>query len=80
MLPVLKVFPPGVVESTDGFAEIPEVVGRAQVELLAVVVGDDPGEHGVLVEIVVGPPRYRVQEHQILKVGYLTPLPLLSHV
>ena len=47
----LEIFPPRVIQSTDGFTEVSEVVRRAQVQLVAVVVGDDPGEHGVLVQV-----------------------------
>jgi hypothetical protein len=58
----------------------PEVVGRAKVQLSALIVGDDPGEHGVLIEVVVGPARDRVQEHEVFEVRDLASLPFGRHV
>jgi hypothetical protein len=58
----------------------PEVVWRAEVQLGTLIVGDDPGEHRVLIEVVVGPPRDRVQKHEILKVRDLASLPFSRHV
>jgi hypothetical protein len=58
----------------------PEVVWRAKVQFGALIVGDDPGEDRVLIEIVVGPPRDRVQEHEVLKVRDLASLPFGRHV
>ncbi len=58
----------------------PEVVRRAEVQLGTLIVGDDPGEDRVLIEVVVGPPRDRVQEHEILKVRDLASLPFGRHV
>jgi hypothetical protein len=58
----------------------PEVVWRAEVKLGALVVGDDPGEDRVLIEVVVGTARNCVQEHEILKVRDLASLPFGRHV
>lgn len=43
------------VKGADGFGQIPVVAGLAQVQVLGVVVGKDPGEDRVLVQVVVGP-------------------------
>ena len=59
--------------------EVPVVGGQGQVELLRVVVDDDPGVHVVLVQVVVGAARDGVQVHQVVKVRDLPPLPLLHH-
>lgn len=42
---------------------------------LGVVVCKDPGKHGVLHEVAVGPSRQGVQVHEVLKVADLSPLP-----
>lgn len=36
--------------------EISEVSRQGQIQLFRVIVGEDPGKDGVLVQIVVGPP------------------------
>ena len=46
---------------------------------MRLVVGDDPREDGVLVEVVVRASRHRVEVHQVVEVGDLTSLPLLHH-
>ncbi len=59
---------------------MPEIIGGAEVKVGALIVGDDPGEDRVLVEVVVGPPRNGVEEHEVLKVGDLASLPLGGHI
>ena len=76
----LKIFSPRLIQGSDRAAQVSVVVGRAQVDLAVVVVGQDPWENGVLVQVIVRPPRDRVQEHQVLEVGDLPPLPLLRHI
>ena len=38
-----------MIESADGLAQVAVVVGRAQVDLHVLVVGDDPRKDGILV-------------------------------
>ena len=45
-------------------------------ELVVLVVGDDPGEDGVLRGVVERPTRAEVQQHQVLRVGEHSSLPL----
>jgi hypothetical protein len=66
------------IRNTDSHS--PEVVWRAEVQLGTLIVGDDPGEDRVLIEVVVGPTRDRVQEHEILEVRDLASLPFGRHV
>lgn len=33
--------------------QVPEVASQRQVQLLTLVISDDPGEHGVLAQVVV---------------------------
>lgn len=40
---------------------------------------EDPWEYGVPCEIAVAPTGLHVEEHQVLKVADLVPLPLQSH-
>ena len=47
--------------------EVSEGGGTGQVQLLTGIVGQHPGEHGVLHQVVVGPARQRVQAHQVLQ-------------
>jgi len=80
VVPRLEVFPSRLVQSSNGLAQVSEVVWRAQVQFRAVIVGDDPREHRVLVQVIVRPAGDGVEEHEVLKVGDLPPLPLLGHV
>ncbi len=66
------------IRNTDSHS--PEVVRWAEVQLGALIVGDDPGEDRVLIEVVVGTACYGVEEHQILKVRDLASLPFGRHV
>ncbi len=66
------------IRNTDSHS--PEVVGRAEVQLATLIVGDDPGEHRVLIEVVIGPARDGVQEHEVLEVRDLASLPFGRHV
>lgn len=51
--------------------------GVGEVERGGVVVGDDPGEDGVLVHVVVGPAGDDVEPHEVLEVGHLPAPPEL---
>lgn len=51
---VLEVLLPGGVEGSDRFGEVAVVVGGGQVDLGVLVVGQDPREYRVLVQVVVG--------------------------
>lgn len=55
-VPLLKVLLPAGVEGAHGLGQVPVVAREAQVQLRRVVVGEDPGEHGILAQIVIGPP------------------------
>ena len=55
------------------------VAGEVKIKLARLVVGDDPREDRVLVEVVVGATGHRVEVHQVVEVGDLAPLPLLHH-
>ncbi len=46
---LFKVFPSGMVESADGLTQVAVVVGRTEVDLNVLVVGDDPWKNGILV-------------------------------
>ena len=59
--------------------EVAEGLRVGEVDLLAGVVGQDPGEDGVLHQVVVGPPGERVERHQVLEVGNLAADPPLRH-
>ena len=67
-------------EGADGLGEVAVRGRREEVEGGRVVVGEDPGKDGVLVEVVVGAAGDRVEVHEVLEVGELAPLPLLGHV
>jgi len=62
-VPGLEVLPPRLVQSPDGLAQVSEVIWRAQVQFRAVIVGDHPWEHWVLVQVIVGPASNGVEEH-----------------
>ena len=51
-----------------------EVGWGSEATHLAVVVGEDPGKHEVLHEVIVASTREGVQTHQVLKVTDLTSL------
>ena len=59
--------------------QITVVAGQTEVKVMRLVVGDDPREDGVLVEVVVRASRHRVEVHQVVEVGDLASLPLLHH-
>ena len=65
--------------STHRFGQISEGLGVRHVQLLALVVSQDPGEDGVLHQVVVASACERVEGHQVLEVGDLAADPALSH-
>jgi len=68
------------IQRANGFRQIAEVGRLIQVQRLVGVVGEDPGEDGILVEVVEAAPGDRVQEHEVVEVADLAPLPLVRHV
>ena len=59
--------------------QVTERLVIGQIQFLGVIVCEDPGEHWILHQIIVAPPRQGVETHQILEVGDLSPHPALSH-
>ena len=53
-------------------AQVSEVAGLVQVKSVGSVVGEDPREDRVLVQIVERASGHSVQEHQVIEVGDLT--------
>mmetsp|Transcript_46694 Transcript_46694/g.89176 ORF Transcript_46694/g.89176 Transcript_46694/m.89176 type:complete len:262 (+) Transcript_46694:2427-3212(+) len=66
------------VERSYGLGQVSERGGRGQVQGVGGVVGQDPREHWVLRDVVVGAPGDCVQLHEVLEVGYLAIHPALG--
>ena len=49
--------------------QLPEGVRRVEVQRAARVLGEHPGEHGELREVVHRAPRERVEQHEVVRVG-----------
>lgn len=60
--------------------QISEAGGDIQIECVRSVVGENPGEYWVLIQIVECPSSDCVEEHEIVEVGDLSLLPLERHV
>ena len=58
----------------------PVVARKVQIQFWTFVVNENPREDGVLIQIVVASTGDGVEKHEILEVGYLSPLPALRHV
>jgi hypothetical protein len=56
----------------------PEALGVGEVQLGALIVRQHPGEDRVLGQVVVAPPRQRVEVHEVLEIGDLARLPPLA--
>ena len=61
-----------------GFGQISEAFGIVQIQFRTGVIDNDPGENGVLGQVVESAASDRIQLHQIFKIGDLTLSPLLS--
>ena len=64
-----------LVERPYGPGQVAEGRGVGQAQAGAGVVGQQPGEHGPLGEVVEGAPRGQVAEQQVVKVGQAAALP-----
>ena len=76
LVPLAEDGPPLVVQSANGLAQVPEHLWVREVDLLGLVVRQDPREDGVLGQVVEGPARKRVQLHQVVEVGQVALPPL----
>lgn len=54
---------------SDGLGKVSVYLGVGEIDAGGAVVAEDPREHVVLVEVIVGPPTILVQQHQVLEIG-----------
>ncbi len=66
-------------EGADRFRQVAEVGRVVEVEDAARVVGDDPGQDGVLRQVLLGAAGERVEEHEVVEVAELALVPELLH-
>lgn len=84
MLPCIvalfKIISPTRIQGTNWLGQISVVAGLAEVEFSGFVIGQNPREDRVLVQVVVSASGNGVEEHEVFEVGHLPALPLESHV
>ena len=77
---LLDSFQPSFTQRPDGFPEVSIRPRVRQVKNLGLVIGDDPGKHRVLRDVVVRPPRQGVERHDVVKVTHLPAAPTRGDV
>ena len=80
LVPLQQALEAVLVDGSDGLAEVPVDLGVVQVQLFADVIGNDPGEDGILGEIGGGAVAGLVQVREVVEVGDLAGLPLEGDV